>query len=243
MDSRHRIYSAPADEIPAEDAARLDGALAASEDEGLRAELARLKPQIEALRAEREAALSNGLPDPTEDDFNDPWFDAIWEVIKGWDIDTGDGPQGATGNHVRAILRAVRHYDVDLPAPDPATWECKIGEADRDSLPHGADLPMRNAVRAAYQKITGEEPEFIFSGWAGRLTPIQRGIVEGERKRSVEFFSPPSPEQYRAALAHGGILRGDIPVPANCPDDPPEFNPEEPSGPASRAEHNNPGYP
>ena len=55
-------------------------------------------------------------------------------------------------------------------------WKCKIGETD--NLPHGSDLPMRNAVERAYREITGEDPMFIFSGWGAELTEPERAVVE-----------------------------------------------------------------
>jgi len=56
-------------------------------------------------------------------------------------------------------------------------WSCKIGECDFDQ--HGMDAPMRQAVRDAYFKLTGQEPIFIFSGWAAKLTPAERKVVKG----------------------------------------------------------------
>lgn len=50
-------------------------------------------------------------PDPTPKMLNDdPLFDAIWSVIKTWDINVPhaySGYCGATGNHVRAIYDAI----------------------------------------------------------------------------------------------------------------------------------------
>lgn len=50
-------------------------------------------------------------PDPTPEMLNgDPLFDAIWSVIKTWDINVPhaySGYCGATGNHVRAIYDAL----------------------------------------------------------------------------------------------------------------------------------------
>ena len=49
-------------------------------------------------------------PDPTEEMLSDPKFNAIWDVIKTWDVNVKGaytGYCGATGNHVRAILDAL----------------------------------------------------------------------------------------------------------------------------------------
>ena len=56
-------------------------------------------------------------------------------------------------------------------------WNCKIGEVVDGSLPSGADSPMRQAVEAAYRELTGKDPEFCFSGWAGELDETERKIV------------------------------------------------------------------
>jgi hypothetical protein len=61
-------------------------------------------------------------------------------------------------------------------------WDCKIGEVDIALLTPESDWRMRRAVRKAYKEITGQEPEFIFSGWGGRLTEAERSIVEDIRK-------------------------------------------------------------
>lgn len=57
-------------------------------------------------------------------------------------------------------------------------WSCKIGEVEDESLPPGADLPMREAIRRAYVEITGHAPDFIFSGWGAELTDSERAVVE-----------------------------------------------------------------
>lgn len=57
-------------------------------------------------------------------------------------------------------------------------WECKIGEVDAARLPRGSDAPMRQAVQRAYRELTGEWPEFTFSGWGGELTEAERAVVE-----------------------------------------------------------------
>jgi hypothetical protein len=57
-------------------------------------------------------------------------------------------------------------------------WSCKIGEVDADLLPDGADFPMRIAIAEAYRRITGKEPNFIFSGWGAELTNPERCVVK-----------------------------------------------------------------
>jgi hypothetical protein len=55
-------------------------------------------------------------------------------------------------------------------------WVCKIGEANE--LPKAADGPMRKAVTKAYEELTGNEPDFVFSGWGGELTEYERAAHE-----------------------------------------------------------------
>lgn len=57
-----------------------------------------------------EHEQGKGWKDPTPEMLNDPTFNAIWNVIKDWDVNVPseyDGYCGPSGNHVRAILDAV----------------------------------------------------------------------------------------------------------------------------------------
>ena len=65
-----------------------------------------------------------------------------------------------------------------LPQQDTKIWFCKIGEVQKWMLPEGSDMPMREAIGAAYKQVTGVDPDFIFSGWAGELTEGERAVVE-----------------------------------------------------------------
>jgi hypothetical protein len=50
-------------------------------------------------------------PDPTPEMLASPEFEKIWQAIKQWDINVPGaytGYCGATGNHVRAILDALK---------------------------------------------------------------------------------------------------------------------------------------
>lgn len=55
------------------------------------------------------------------------------------------------------------------------TWGCKIGFAK--ILPPGSDYPMRKAIQKAYFELTGENPKFLFSGWAAKLSPSELACV------------------------------------------------------------------
>lgn len=78
------------------------------------------------------------------------------------------------------------------------TWTCRIGSRKGVIVPPRADLPMRNAVSAAYVAITGEQPEAIFSGWGDRFSgseEAQLAAVAGEEPSPVT----PAPEQSLSA--------------------------------------------
>lgn len=54
--------------------------------------------------------MTRPWPDPTPEMVDSPEFEAVWQCIKDWDINVPDVGywHGATGNHVRAILDALR---------------------------------------------------------------------------------------------------------------------------------------
>ena len=59
-------------------------------------------------------------------------------------------------------------------------WECKIG-GKVSFMPRGADAPMREAIAKAFREVTGEEPEFIFSGWGAELTEGEKLVLEPQK--------------------------------------------------------------
>ena len=67
---------------------------------------------------------------------------------------------------------------MSLDPNECAIWSCKIGEVRRGDLPPGSDYPMREAVERAYEQITGQKPDFIFSGWGAKLTEAERAVVD-----------------------------------------------------------------
>ncbi len=68
--------------------------------------------------------------------------------------------------------------DTNSTRSDKAIWQCKIGEIDRSRLPNKSDGPMRKAVEEAYFALTGEYPEFMFTGWGAGLTEEERFVAD-----------------------------------------------------------------
>lgn len=71
--------------------------------------LKRKAPTVSPIQAVSERPRIE-WPDPTPEMLQSPQFNAVWNCIKTWDISVPDayaGYEGATGNHVRAILDAL----------------------------------------------------------------------------------------------------------------------------------------
>lgn len=66
---------------------------------------------VPAARAVSSFKQTREWPDPTPEMLHDATFDAIWQVIKSWDVAVPGayyGYSGASGNHARAIFDAIR---------------------------------------------------------------------------------------------------------------------------------------
>jgi len=52
---------------------------------------------------------------------------------------------------------------------DGPIWTCKIGlkKGTHVAMPGGSDFPMRCAVEEAFHRVTGQNSDFLFSGWGG----------------------------------------------------------------------------
>lgn len=81
-------------------------------------EAQKLSPPVGDRKVTRNSAPVNGQlrawPDPTDEMLADPRFEAVWQRIKSWDISVPEvygGYCGATGNHVRAILDALKSVE------------------------------------------------------------------------------------------------------------------------------------
>lgn len=63
-------------------------------------------------------------------------------------------------------------------------WECAIGGRKPIIIPPGGDLPMRNAVEAAFREVTGQDAEWTYSGWGRKFTEKAMKLAP-QRKRTV----------------------------------------------------------
>lgn len=58
-------------------------------------------------------------------------------------------------------------------------WSCTAGFLKDVAVDHThADAPMRKAVEDAMFVLTGEYPEFVFSGWSAELSEPQLAVLE-----------------------------------------------------------------
>ena len=122
--------------------------------------------------------------------------------------------------------------NADIPSKTESIWRCKIGGRHDGVLPPGCDWPMRQAIQEAFQRITGVECEFTFSGWGSKLTESERAVVEnrepdrdvliraaeeelrivsGERPSSDETTAKPNKDEMTLrrllAIAYSGFER------------------------------------
>lgn len=85
-------------------------------------------------------------PDPTPAMLENPTFNAIWNVIKTWDINVPsayEGYCGATGNHARAIFDALAFRALSgAGAAEPVAWRWQHVNDRREPRPwHYEDAP------------------------------------------------------------------------------------------------------
>ena len=65
---------------------------------------------------ENENPFKNELPNPTPEDLGNPDFEAIWTVIKDWDINVPQyyrGYMSGDGSHVKLILDELKRVRRD----------------------------------------------------------------------------------------------------------------------------------
>jgi hypothetical protein len=136
---------------------------------------------FEITDAERKEISDNNWPDPTPEMLNgDPIFDAIWGVIKWWDINVPaiySGYCGATGNHARAIRDAIG------PVLTPAEVDARVKEARRDALEEAARWHNEQAER--WQNTYAKETLSGLDMQATRILCLERGGLHIESAAAI----------------------------------------------------------
>lgn len=88
-------------------------------------------------------------------------------------------------------------------------WGCKIGLANGEELPDGADAPMRQAVQKAFRELTGLDDLFCFSGWGTKLDEHEFDAltkVEQDQVAPRRPISEPSPRPHEMTPAQRDAL-------------------------------------
>lgn len=87
------------------------------------------------------------MPDPTPEQVeNDPLFQAIWQVIKSWDVNAPEyyqGYCGATGSHVALILNALQAATHPISSP---MWPGALSHAG-ETIPRSIEKSLANELR------------------------------------------------------------------------------------------------
>lgn len=68
----------------------------------------------DSIRPEKPVDMMIPWADPSPEELKTPEFEAVWQAIKTWDINVPEaysGYCGATGNHVKKILDALRQIE------------------------------------------------------------------------------------------------------------------------------------
>jgi hypothetical protein len=75
-----------------------------------------------------------------------------------------------------------------------AFWTCVIGPADRETLPDGADYPLRNIVSEVFEKMVGNYPNIVKSGWGSASEKEAEANLSESFVYAVEDVYKPKPK-------------------------------------------------
>jgi hypothetical protein len=62
-------------------------------------------------------------------------------------------------------------------------WFCLIGPIEKEKVHQGGDFPLRQAVKDAFERTTGEDAEMCSSGWG-----VDEEEAEAMRKAQNDAF-------------------------------------------------------
>lgn len=93
---------------------------------------------------------------------------------------------------IEAVLNEAGFETVRLDrskvTKDPI-WYCKVGSKNVNAvMPGGCDSPMRDAIEEEFKRITGDYPQFCFSGWGQELTAGEQAAIDNKNLSDKEFL-------------------------------------------------------
>lgn len=128
-------------------------------------------------------------------------------------------------NTLAHLPHGTRLYQDGL-VPDPKSetvWLCKIGVSMRLDLPQGSDLPMRKAVKAAFEDLTGGMADFCFSGWGGSLSIAEQVVVGQAKMDETRYLYPGPGGALMSSHEIEGLTQDLSKIEEAAPDTPPEL--------------------
>jgi hypothetical protein len=126
------------------------------DDEGRILEVVAEQPAKAEPPADAGTGVFMTMPNPTPCDLVDPQFNAIWEVIKHWDINAMgyyQGYCGGNGSHVMLILQALR-----AQAQRPTSHVLTDAQCDEFRRLNCSFNDMVRAIYAAGLAAAGSQP-------------------------------------------------------------------------------------
>lgn len=160
---------------------------------------------LERLFREVILAYAAGMRKATDMDAGADMLELAWGIIANahggnWDAASIEW-RGAAEKWRDRYLRGLnspagmfdREKEIEGTQNDPRYWVCVFGPIDAASLPEGADLPMRKAVREAANELFNGSPTILNTGWSARPRN-QRRIMHATYKPATTFPELPFQE-------------------------------------------------
>ena len=133
-----------------------------------RAALAMSPKPVSGTSEQQEREAFKDMPNPSQTDLDDPLFEAIWQVIKSWDVNVPAhyaGYCGANGSHVMLILSQLRAaLAANVPADLTPLAKRRIYDAIRGAYDLGC-VDQQNGTRAS-REVELDHGNALISGLA-----------------------------------------------------------------------------
>ncbi len=142
------------------------------------------------------------MPDPTPEMLASPQFEAIWRVIKTWDVNVPEaysGYCGANGSHVAMILRSLAYE-----AAKPAAEASGSGEAVAWVQPgYLSMLQKYGSCSMRFEPI--EALDYIVPLYATPPAPLDKAVEALEKIARWEKHGGELPRVYPVDIARAAL--------------------------------------